>query len=217
MPTKKAKMGPKPVKQQKRQQPKQQKKTQSVVAPQTRAVRATVPNSARKQEMVIEVTKDTALTYTLHPQNIPWLGQVAPSFQKWGLQNLKVWYEPRVSSATNGTVSMGFLSDFKDAIPSSLRSLTSLTGATRGPPWATSTLSCPKFRTYEYVSLDNISDEDKNGRALGRIVVLADMDSSFSASDIVGRVYIEYTPVLLEPTDPNLQKALVGPSLPPTQ
>lgn len=217
MPTKKTKTANKPAKQPKRPQQKQQKKTQSVVAPQTRAVRATVPNTARKQELVIEVKKGTASTFTLHPQNIPWLAQVAPSFQRWGLQNLKVWYEPRVSSATNGTVSMGFLSDFKDAIPSSLRSLTSLTGATRGPPWATSTLSCPKFRTYEYASLDNFSAEDLNGRALGTIVVIADMDDSFSANDIVGRVYIEYTPVLLDPTDPNLQTALIGPAPPPIQ
>ncbi|QKN22673.1 hypothetical protein [Erysiphe necator associated tombus-like virus 5] len=195
-------------------QPKAPKRqTQFVVAPLTRAVRATVPsNLNRRQEEVIEVKAHqagtSALEFVIHPSNIPWLSGIAPSFQKWGLQGLRVWYEPRVSTSTSGTVSMAVLSDFKDATPLSLKSLTSLKGATRGAPWDKFTLSCPKYRLYEYASdFQSLPTEDKNDRALGRIVVIADMDSSFPVGDVIGRIYLEYTPVLIDPIDPTLQGA----------
>nr|UYL95407.1 MAG: coat protein [Nanning Tombu tick virus 1] len=216
-----------------RKQPKQKKQSSSprlVVAPLTRAVRANVPASLnRKQELVLPVyktdrpdpsdaTKKVSLLqqFVLHPNNIPWLNGIAPSFQKWGLQNLRIWYEPRVSSTTNGTISMAVLSDFKDVTPTSLQSLTSTKGAVRGAPWDKFTLSCPKYRTFDYVNdFGSLTQEDQNSRALGRIVVVADMDDSFPKEDMVGRIFIEYTPVLVDPIDPNLQTALaVVPSNP---
>lgn len=184
-----------------------------VVAPTTRAVQARVPASLnRKQELVLPVRKtaqtggDMAQEFVLHPSNIPWLKNIAPSFQRWGLQNLKVWYEPRVSSSTNGTIGMAIISDFKDATPTSLQSLTSVKGSVRGAPWDKFTLSCPKYRTYEFVNdFPTLSSEDKNERALARIVAVADMDKEFGEGDLVGRIFIEYTPVLVDPIDPLLQ------------
>jgi len=175
---------------------------QLVSAPQTRAIRATAPSSQRQQCMVLEVGNGFQ-SYTLHPDNIPWMAGIAPSFQRWGLNNLKIWYEPRVSTNTNGTIAMTVLSDFKDATPTSFQSLTSVTGVTRGAPWDKFTLSSPKYRTFEYTKVATLSDEDKNGRAIGRIVSHADMDPDFSG--IAGRIFIEFTPILLDPTDPTLQ------------
>jgi len=152
--------------------------------------------------MVIEVQKGFQ-SFTLHPDNIPWLSGIAPSYQRWGLNNLKVWYEPRVSTSTNGTVAMTVLSDFKDATPTSFQSLTSVTGAVRGAPWDKFTLSSPKYRTYEYTKVAPLSDEDKNDRVAGRIVTFADMDEGFTG--IAGRIFIEFTPNLVGPTDPTLQ------------
>lgn len=102
---------------------------------------------------------------------------------------------------------MAILSDFKDGTPKSLQSLTSVKGAVRGAPWDKFTLSCPKFRTYEYVSdVASLSGEDLNNRALGKIVVCADMDDSFTVGSIVGRIFIEYSDVLLDSIDPTLQR-----------
>lgn len=183
-----------------------------VTAPQSRAVRATVPSGDRKQICVMTIKRPVGLTewaqeYTLHPDNIPWLEGIAPSYQRWGLKGLKVWYEPRATALTPGTVSMAILSDFKDGTPKSLQSLTSVKGAVRGAPWDKFTLSCPKFRTYEYVSdVASLSGEDLNNRALGKIVVCADMDDSFTVGSIVGRIFIEYSDVLLDSIDPTLQR-----------
>lgn len=181
--------------------------TQLIVAPTNRAVRSVVSSSqARRQEMVIEVKKQTdnkAQEFVLHPKEIPWFGGIAPSYQKWGMKDLRVWYEPRVATSTNGTVSMAILPDFKDATPISFQSLTSIKGAVRGAPWDRFTLTCPKFRAYDYIKdLSQLSDEDRNGRAVGRIVVLADVDTT---DTIVGRIFLEYTPVFIDPIDPRLQ------------
>jgi hypothetical protein len=178
-----------------------QASVQLVVAPQTRAIRATVPKSQRQQCMVLEIKKGFQ-SFTLHPDNIPWMAAIAPSFQRWGMNNLRIWYEPRVSTSTNGTVAMAVLSDFKDATPTSFQSLTSVMGVTRGAPWDKFTLSSPKYQVYEYTKVAGLSAEDLNTRALGRIFTYADMDDD---TTVAGRVYIEFTPVLLDPTDPSLQ------------
>lgn len=172
-----------------------------VAAPQTRAVRATAPSGQRQQCMVLEI-KSGFQSFTLHPDNIPWMSAIAPSFQRWGMNNLRIWYEPRVSTSTNGTVAMAVLSDFKDATPTSFQSLTSVTGVTRGAPWDKFTLTSPKYRVFEYTKAAGLSSEDLNTRAIGRIFTYADMDD---ATVVAGRVYIEFTPVLLNPTDPALQ------------
>lgn len=188
-----------------------------VVAPTTRAVRASGPsNSQRQQELVIPVkvtngdvggqTRQVAQEFILHPAYIPWLAQIAPSYQRWGLAGLKVWYEPRVSTSTNGTVAIAFVSDFKDATPTSLDQITRIKGSQRGAPWDKFNIPCQRSGTFEYTSqaaFDALSSDDKNTRALGRIVVFADMDAGFT--DLAGRIYIEYSPVLLDPTDPTLQ------------
>lgn len=197
---------------------KMRQNTQLIVAPTSRAVRSTVSSSPdRRLEMVIPVKKTTSVAqeFVLHPKEIRWFGGIAPSFQKWGMQNLKVWYEPRVSTSTNGTLTMAILSDFKDATPTSFQSLTSIKGAVRGAPWDKFKLQCPKYRAYDYINdLSPLSGEDKNDRAIGRIVVFADMDESFGKDDIVGRIFLEYTPVFIDPIDPSLQTAVAV--IPPT-
>lgn len=188
-------------------------RSQYVLAPQPRAVRATVPSSKRNQVLAMTVARPANSTgawaqeFVLHPASIPWLAQIAPSYQRWGLQGLRVWYEPAVGTNTNGTVSMAILSDFKDATPTSLQSLTSVSGAIRGAPWDKFTLSSPKYKAYDYVGdFTSLSQEEKNARSPGRIVVVVDMSASSSLSgDTIGRIFLEYSPVLQDPVDPNLQ------------
>lgn len=172
-----------------------------VVAPQTRAVRGGGPTANRQQYMAIDVKKGSQ-SFVLHPDNIPWFAGIAPSFQRWGFNNLRIWYEPRASTTTNGNVAMAFLPDFKDATPTSFQSLTSVTGVKRGAPWDKFTLSSPKYRIFEYTKVAALSAEDSNSRALGRIVSFADVDDP---DVVVGRIYVEFTPVMLDPTDPSLQ------------
>lgn len=101
---------------------------------------------------------------------------------------------------------MAILSDFRDGTPKSLQSLTSVKGAVRGAPWDRFTLSSPKYRTYEYVNdINSLTGEELNHRALGKIVVCADMDDTFAVGSIVGRIFIEYVEVLSDSIDPLLQ------------
>lgn len=55
------------------------------------------------------------------------------------------------------------------------------------------------------MAFDAAIPDNKNDRALGRIVVFADMDAAFANDDVVGRIYLEYTPILTDPIDPTLQ------------
>nr|UYL95416.1 MAG: coat protein [Taian Tombu tick virus 1] len=202
-----------------RSKPTNQKNAQRpklVFAPQSRGVRATVPSDGEKHQIpILEIRKpanknEWVQEYIIHPDNIPWLEGIAPSYQRWGLKGLRVWYEPRATATTPGTVSMGILSDFKDGTPNSLQSLSSVKGTVRGAPWDRFVLSCPKYRTYEYVSdPSSLNGEELNNRALGKIVVYADMDSTFPAEAIVGRIFIEYTEVFTGAIDSRLQRKLI--------
>jgi len=184
---------------------------QLVRAPQNLSVRGTTPRSGSVHTEMIMAVKKGANQFVLHPDNIHWLKQVAPSFQRWRLSNLKMWYEPRVSTSTNGQVSMAFLSDFEDDIQSILTGIDGLTrvgGSCRGAPWDKFNLNVPASRTCQYVNINKFSGmagTDKNSRALGTLAVFADMDPEFSADSVVGRVYLQYTPILTEPTDPATQ------------
>lgn len=182
----------------------------TVSARTSQAVMGRGPTAGKQQEMVIEVKKG-ANSFTLHPSEIPWLAQVAPSHQEWTLSNLRIWYEPRVGTNTQGTVALGTVADFQDLVPSSIDSITRLSGSKRGAPWTPFVINAPPAKWCDYISstgFEALNGTDKNSRALGRIFVFADMDISFSADDIVGRVYIEYDAMrsLRKPTDPKLQQ-----------
>lgn len=182
----------------------------TVSARTNQAVMGRGPTTGKQQELVIEVVKGSN-SFTLHPSQIAWLAQVAPSHQEWTLANLRIWYEPRVGTNTQGTVSLGTVADFQDLVPSSLASITRLTGSKRGAPWTPFVINAPPTKWCEYISsagFEALNGTDKNSRALGRIFVFADMDSTFPADEIVGRVYIEYDAMrsLRKPTDPTLQQ-----------
>lgn len=184
---------------------------QLVRAPQNISVRGTTPRSNKIHTEIILEVKKGAQQFVLHPDNIPWLRQVAPSFQRWRLTNLKMWYEPRVSTTTNGTISLAFLSDFEDDTQSILQGIPSVTrvgGSCRGSPWDKFNLTVPGGRTCQYVNISKfsgMSGTDKNARALGTLVAYADMDPSFPDDSVVGRVFLQFVPILTEPTDPASQ------------
>ncbi|QKF95589.1 hypothetical protein 3 [Zizania latifolia tombusvirus] len=181
-----------------------------VRAPQSMSIRSSTPRSGEiRVEMVMEV-RSGFNSFVLHPDNIHWLRGVAPSYQQWQLSNIKMWYEPRVATSTNGQVSMAFLEDFEDDTQSirSLEGLTRISGACRGAPWDKLTLNPPRSKSINYVNLTKfnaMSGTDKNDRALGQLLAFADMDDSFPSSSVVGRVYLQYVPQLKGATDPATQ------------
>lgn len=185
------------------------------------------PNMAgsvgRQSEIALPVRKGLS-TMTIHPDNTKWLGEAAPSFQRWGMEGLTLWYEPRVSTSLNGQIALTFLSDFSDLTPNSLEETVSLAGAQRGAPWSRFQLAKQRNRLFDYCSLKDFEQGDsttKNDRSPGRIVVWADMDASFSDQDVVGWVYIAYKPILTHPILRRLQKGSTNagppaaPGLPP--
>lgn len=183
-------------------------RTVVVRAPTSISAKQSTPSSGSRQEVMLMEVKSGSQAFTLHCGNMPWLKGVAPSFQKWNLKNVRVWFEPRMSTATNGTVQMCFLRDFADAIPTNVGQISAVYGASRAAVWDKQSLSVPERGAMEYCSLSSFQSmvsTDQNVRALGRIAVVADMDSGFSTSTVVGRLYVSYTPVLTAPTDPDLQ------------
>jgi len=184
--------------------------TKAVVvrAPTSISARQNTPNSGVRQEIMLTEVKAGDTSFTLHCGNMPWLKGVAPSYQKWNLKNVRVWFEPRMSTATNGTVQMCFLRDFADATPKSVDQISAVYGASRAAVWDRQSLTIPERAAMEFCSLSSFQSmvsTDQNARALGRIAVVADMDAGFSTTTVVGRVYMSYTPVLSGPTDPTLQ------------
>lgn len=176
-------------------------------------------NVGRQSEIALPVRKGLS-TLTIHPDNTRWLGEAAPSFQKWGMHDLTLWYEPRVATSTNGQIALTFLSDFADRSPNSLEETVSLAGAQRGAPWGRFHLAKLRNRLFDYCSLRDFAAGDgttKNERSPGRIVAWADMDASFDDEDIVGWVYISYKPVLLDPTLRRLQIGNTGNTGPPVE
>lgn len=166
------------------------------------------PNLVQQQELILQVKKG-ASEFTLHPSSIPWLGTVAPSHQEWSLAGLKVWYEPRVGTTTAGTVAVAVVQDFSDTTPQSLSSITRLSGSKRGAPWTPFVLPSPKNRWVPYISksgFDSLDAVEKQLRALGKVVVYADVD--VDPAVVVGNVYVSYTPSgsLRSPTDPATQQ-----------
>nr|QHD64755.1 VC [Plasmopara viticola lesion associated tombus-like virus 2] len=169
-------------------------------------------NAGRQSEIALPVRKGSQ-TLVIHPDNTRWLGEAAPSFQRWGMSDMILSYVPRVSTSMNGQVALTFLSDYADLSPNSLEDTVSLSGSHQAAPWSRFQLPKIRNRLFDYCSLRDFEAGDattKNDRSPGRIVVFADMDASFPQDDVVGWVYIAYTPVLQQPILRRLQQGGAG-------
>lgn len=186
------------------------RKNQRVVvrAPTSQSARRTTQNSGDTQTILLAETKRNTsgpTIVTIHPASLPWLQGVAPSFQRWKLNNVKIWYEPRVSTSTNGTIAMAFQKDFQDGTPKTRSSLILSEGSTRSAIWdKPRPIQVPPGPAREYCSLSSFNDlspTDKNDRALGRLFIWQDTDAEM----VGGYVYMSYTPSLTGPVDPTTQ------------
>lgn len=176
-------------------------------APTSLSVRRTTPASGSRQEALLMEVKSGFNTMVIHPANIWWLKGVAPSYQYWNLANAQIWYEPRVSTSTNGMFVMCHQKDIADPIPQNVGQMSSVSGATRAAVWDKQQLRVSQQKRKIYCSLSNflsMDSEDKTERSYGRITTYADMDPGYDVNTIIGRLYISYTPVLTDPTDPSV-------------
>ncbi|UKP15132.1 ORF3 [Maize-associated tombusvirus] len=190
-------------------QKKTKAKTKSAVvrAPTSISVRNTTQNSGSRQEVMIGTVTNEAKVLTLHCANMPWLQGVAPSYQTWNMKDVRVKFVPRMSTATNGTVSMCFLRDFEDATPTTVDQMSLVQGTVSAAVWDKLNLRVPDRKAMAYCSRSNfllMGSTDKSERALGRIVVVPDTDLDIKAK--IGYLYVEYTPQFTGPIDPLLQK-----------
>lgn len=175
-----------------------------VHAPTSSSARMTTQVSGGRQVIQLFVAKQGANQFVLHPGNIPWLKGVAPNYQKWLLKDVQVWYEPRVSTSTNGIVAMGLQQDFADGTPNTLALLSTLGGATRGAVWDKLRIRVPSGKSRDYVSypkFDVLDPVDKTDRALGIVHLYADVDTAMNC----GYVYMSYSVQFSDPIDPSLQ------------
>lgn len=190
---------------------KRRSKSNAVVrAPTSISVNRTTPAGGQRQEVMLDEVDIPADSFILHSGSIPWLKGVARSYQTWNLKDVRIWFEPRVSTATNGTMHLAFLRDFQDPIPTTVAQISSLSGASRAAVWDKQSIRIPQGKAMEYCSLSNfqsMGSSDKNDRAIGRVVWVADMDDGFfheNLTSIAGRVYMSYIPVLSNPIDPDM-------------
>lgn len=183
-----------------------------VRAPTSISVNAVTPRGGARQEMLMASVNQTSGNFTLHTGNIPWMSGVAKSYQRWNLSDLRVWYEPRVGTSTNGMVHLAHQQDLSDATPTTVAQISAISGATRATVWDTNRkLVVPRrAKAMVYSSPSNFRSMDssvQNEHCLGRISWIADVDASqFSGTSpaAVGYIWISYIPVLLDPTDPTL-------------
>lgn len=161
---------------------------------------------------MVQAVNRTDGSFTLHCGNLPWLKGVAKSYQRWNLTDLKVWYEPRVGTSTNGMIHLAHQLDLADATPATVAQISTISGATRSAVWEVNRrlLTPKRGKAMLYSSLSSFQSmvsSDQNDHCLGRISWVADVDATqFAAPNAapVGYVWISYVPVLLDPTDPDL-------------
>lgn len=174
------------------------------------SVRGTTPRGGARQELLMAAVNSRDGSFTLHCAQIPWLRGVAKSYQRWNLSDLKVWYEPRVGTSTNGVVHLAHQLDLSDATPKTVGQISAISGASRAAVWDLKTLTVPKAKPMVYVSQSNfLSMEEslQNTHCLGRISWVADVDAGqFVGQEPVpvGYIWISFVPVLLDPIDPDL-------------
>lgn len=152
---------------------------------------------------------------TIHVASLPWIKDVAKNYQRWGMRNVKIWYEPSVGTQTQGTVHLVMLRDFADADPSTPVQFMNFNGAQRRSVGAKMVLPTFNTKSFLYCSRDKFdlySETDKNDRAAGKVQVLIEGvpttgDGSVQPTMLIGRVYMEFIPVLTGPIDAELNDA----------
>lgn len=185
-------------------------------APTSISVRGTTRGGGSRQEMMVAEVDSRTGTFTLHSGNIPWLKGVAKSYQRWNLSGLKVWYEPRVGTLTNGMIHLAHQLDSADATPQTVGQISAISGASRTAVWDINRkLNIPpraKALVYSSPSSFQLMDSNaQNEHSLGRVSWVADVDANQfpdpkTGVDAipVGYIWISYVPVLLDPIDPDL-------------
>lgn len=161
---------------------------------------------------MLQPVNKTDGSFILHPANLPWLKGVAKSYQRWNLTDLKVWYEPRVGTSTNGMIHLAHQQDLADGTPTTVAQISAISGSTRAAVWEVNRrlLTPKRGKAMVYSSLSSfqsMDSSDQNDHSLGRISWVADVDAAqFSGTNPVpvGYVWISYVPVLMDPTDPDL-------------
>lgn len=176
------------------------------------SVRGTIPTGGSRQEAMIMPVKGRSGSFILHAGGINWLKGVAKSYQRWNLSDLKVWYEPRVGTSTNGVVHLAHQLDLSDVTPTTVDQISAISGATRAAVWEVNRRTVVPRRAKAVVysspsSFLSMDSADQNDYCLGRVSFVADVDENqFSATNPVpvGYIWVSYNPVLLDPVDPDL-------------
>lgn len=137
-----------------------------VRAPTSIGVRKTTQAGGQRQEVMLDEVNIPADNFILHCGSIPWLKGVARSYQTWNLKDVRIWFEPRVSTATNGTMQLAFLRDFQDPIPTTVAQISQLSGASRAAVWDKQSIRIPQGKAMEYCSLSNFQSMDSSDKMI---------------------------------------------------
>lgn len=194
----------------KRRQPNNRPAVVSYARP--RATPAPAPNKITTQLAELVQGNSPSGQYSLHLSSLPWIKNIAPNYQKWALRNARIWFEPSVGTQVQGTLHMCRVTDHADKPYTTALHYMNTAGAVRASVGSRIMLRQFDTPTYLYSSLDDfnaMTTTDKNDRSPGLINVFVEGvpttgDGSVANGALIGRIYMEFSPILTSPIDPEL-------------
>lgn len=124
----------------------------------------------------------------------PWLGQVAPLWDMYNVESMSFRYVPTCSTATNGSVFLGFDYDVYDEAPVDKNAFMMLQEACSGPAWSDCDITLKRQslmrRRNLYVRTGGLQGDQKT-YDLGRLFV--GTIGQASAGTFIGEIYVNYT------------------------
>lgn len=143
----------------------------------------------------------SVIPYDINPQNsavFTWLSALATRFEMYKFRRLKFDYKVSCSTATSGSVILGFDFDTYDSVPSKVE-LLAWRYSSKTSAWAPTSLDVsPDARLATDRYCTSVSRGDDRLDQLGKMYVYTDSLSAIPA--LIGEVYVTYTVELKIPS-----------------
>lgn len=118
----------------------------------------------------------------------PWLSHLAPSFEKYQVDELKVEFIPMKGTNTVGRVAMAIDYDALDSLPSFKNELYAFSGARDGQVWDKLNITGKRCAP-KYTRVGTVSGSDLKTYDYGRLIIGV---AGTADTSVIGEVFVEY-------------------------
>jgi len=136
--------------------------------------------------------------------SFPWTSQIAPSFQKYRFNRLKLHYKTTSSTFTNGMICIAPMFNVLDSTPINKPDFLELSKATRTPIWGDTSLTVTKedmssYKEYFIRTADILTRGNLNLYDPVHFVIGIDGFVNAQNNETVGEIWIEYEIEFFQP------------------